>query len=397
VWGWESSDIEDSFSFFVVPPGGSKWVCWGGVFSWEENVNLPLTRIEQAGQFYAQNRLGVTIWGAHVWDEETGSMGEFFTIASRVLEKSGIMAMALITEAVGRYRKPWHEALVLWSDCGPHFRCKVSLSTLSANLAWSLKLHATWNFWVEMHGKSIVDGYFGLLASTAKTISMQRDLCTVDDLVGAYREGAQLRQEQEGGPGARTPETFLVHDPPEKERVPTSRYAESTWRSTSACKGCYSWHTQILDSRRETPFGKGANSKVLTAIDFKAMLMTNLKGASHRTVHPSMAEESEPTPDPDLDGDEDEPAEETLGMKTSLWRGWRTSYRMKEAEKVDVPATVRRLRSKQASTIEGLAKIPMASRHRTSAELETAAQASSSAASARAKRVKVTLAAKAAA
>jgi hypothetical protein len=127
-------------------------------------MNLPLLAVEQAGVFYANSRLSVTIWGCHLWSADLPSKGVFFTVATRILEKSAKLAVVLLEVAIKRFRQPHQTHIVLWSDTGPHFRAKVAISTFTFPILWNQRCSGEWNFWVEMHGKSCIDGYVGLLS-----------------------------------------------------------------------------------------------------------------------------------------------------------------------------------------------------------------------------------------
>lgn len=330
----------------------------------EENFNLPILRVEQAGVFYACNRLSVTTWTCFLWSRELGEKGVLFTVFSRVLNKNSTMALALIRLALERHHRPNYEQLCLWSDCGPHFRSKRSISTLVGVLAWEYKMHSSWSFWAEQHGKSTIDGYFGTLSQQASEKSHARDIVTISDLVATFEEAAELRQKTKGTFAL---EEFIEHDPPEMTKVPMIQFTESTWRATASVQACYSWHARLTDSRRLTPYGRGFLRTTMTAIDFKAMLLTGMRGADHRTTHPQVIDEMEPPPP------ENDEVPIPLGMETKIFRGWRVSYRFQQAEVVDRQKIKDKLVRKADAMIEVLPRLPEGHRHRTDLQLAFAA------------------------
>jgi len=86
--------------------------------------------------------------------------------------------------------------LDVWSDCGPHFRCKEMLAGVCAQLpivcrSLNVPLTATLHYFVEKHGKSAVDGHFSLLSRWLQHAAAQRDIVSTADLYHALEKQAK--------------------------------------------------------------------------------------------------------------------------------------------------------------------------------------------------------------
>ena len=80
--------------------------------------------------------------------------------------------------------------LIVWVDAGTHFRNGFFLHSLFGNSEDCLrhKFDVSLNFWAEGHGKSEVDGEFGVLAGLVKRKGMNIE--TIEDLKNFFeREG----------------------------------------------------------------------------------------------------------------------------------------------------------------------------------------------------------------
>ncbi|PVV04587.1 hypothetical protein BB560_000919 [Smittium megazygosporum] len=85
------------------------------------------------------------------------------------------------------------EEINLWSDSGPHFKNANCLypACLELSQIFSSKKFKL-NYFMENHGKSEVDDHFGVLSRWFKEIERNRYLPSIEDLVSAFREKAQV-------------------------------------------------------------------------------------------------------------------------------------------------------------------------------------------------------------
>ena len=64
------------------------------LFDFMSLMTLPLGPEEHRDVFYANSRLGVTVWSAHSWDQNQKG-GQWWTFVSRVVERGSLFAIAL--------------------------------------------------------------------------------------------------------------------------------------------------------------------------------------------------------------------------------------------------------------------------------------------------------------
>ncbi|PVV02355.1 hypothetical protein BB560_003193 [Smittium megazygosporum] len=85
-----------------------------------------------------------------------------------------------------------YEDVSLWSDSGPHFKNADYLYATCIELPWLFpRSRFTLNYFMENHGKSDVDGHFGLLTRWHKNFERNRRISSIDELVSAFREKAE--------------------------------------------------------------------------------------------------------------------------------------------------------------------------------------------------------------
>ncbi|OMJ19548.1 hypothetical protein AYI69_g6579 [Smittium culicis] len=76
----------------------------------------------------------------------------------------------------------------LWSDSGPHFRNSEFLYAVMKALPESFpRKNFFLNYFLENHGKSHVDGHFGVLSKWFDESESIMDITSIDDLMGIFR------------------------------------------------------------------------------------------------------------------------------------------------------------------------------------------------------------------
>ena len=74
------------------------------------------------------------------------------------------------------------------NDTGRHFQCGKLAHYLLNIVPVEYNIQVTWNSFGEYHGKSIVDGHFGLLSRILKHIENWDQVRTIDDLIFLLRQ-----------------------------------------------------------------------------------------------------------------------------------------------------------------------------------------------------------------
>ena len=95
---------------------------------------------------------------------------------TRVMEKPGYLSAAILLDLLERV---WGQALqegrvtslVLWQDCGPHFRCMTMASVMGWLVPTKYRLNTVWNFGLENYMTGIPDGPLGFHSSQTLSIA----------------------------------------------------------------------------------------------------------------------------------------------------------------------------------------------------------------------------------
>ena len=89
---------------------------------------------------------------------------------------------------------------LIWTDAGPHFRCKELMHYFFKELA-DQKVQVSFNLFCEGHGKAARDSHFSIIDNFIKQESLQKKLCSTEDVILAIIKGqkqSNLRREKLG-------------------------------------------------------------------------------------------------------------------------------------------------------------------------------------------------------
>ena len=89
---------------------------------------------------------------------------DYFDFFSSILSHDSLFAKDCLRNLVTDPSFPRFASLSIWTDCGPHFRSFEFAHTVLRELPEKLSIPVQWSFFGEHHGKSLVDGHFGLLS-----------------------------------------------------------------------------------------------------------------------------------------------------------------------------------------------------------------------------------------
>jgi hypothetical protein len=132
-------------------------------------------------------------------DEDNQPRVRYFDYLSNILSHDSrfatdCMAKLLADPFMGRFRE-----ICFWSDCGPHFRSAEMMHFILQKLSPLYPSKIIYmNFFTEYHGKSLVDGHFGLLSRWFKDGEAVRNIFTIDDLAELFRAKVRSNPNQSG-------------------------------------------------------------------------------------------------------------------------------------------------------------------------------------------------------
>ena len=189
---------------------------------------------EHRDVWYANARLAVTTFTALAWGAGQGPNGVWWTLLSRVIERGGVFACALLGYILDNTDLSGTTNIVFWSDPGCHFRCHLTLATVTSVFTEVYGKHWNLNFGVGAHFKNPCDGYFSKLHTYRENAAATATISTIKDLTLAFEaqaaEGQLMRKTAK--------EIFVELWPPVKADVRTACYKASSLPVTIS--HCYS-------------------------------------------------------------------------------------------------------------------------------------------------------------
>ena len=171
----------------VLAPGADTAI-W--LMDFKQNVTTPLGPAEGGSWWYATARLQHTVFGLLQVTESAGRVrSRYYGYLSPVHDHSAHLVKVFLSEALCGL-PPTTQRLVVWSDCGAHFRTYTLLYFLLVQVVQSHGLQVHINFCGEHHGKGAVDGFFGRLDGFLREFARTQVVANIDDVRLAFEHGA---------------------------------------------------------------------------------------------------------------------------------------------------------------------------------------------------------------
>jgi hypothetical protein len=247
--------------------------------------------------------------------------------------------------------------VILWSDCGPGFRCTRFVACAAARWVHRYSRAFTLRYGLEHHFKSCCDTEFSLIHRTIASAEKKLYLCSSTDLQEVLSESHNNMMSASGAP-------HYFHDfVPPVSREEWDKTCPLV-RPSSLPLPIKSTHEFVFvpaDCRRTSFVGRdgttltGVHARATRLPGFRASILTTnfLKLASQEEKDEVAAVE------PDITDETTKGSE--IGEQVQFYQGWRTTYRTGAPESAVLPPTMRRLTTKRA--VFGDMPLPPASRH----------------------------------
>jgi len=87
------------------------------------------------------------------------------------------------------------QEVCFWSDARPHFRSAELINFILMKLPQLYNKRFYMNYFVEYHGKNIVDGYFGVLSRWFSEGEAVQNIYTIEDLLLFFQTKAHTQQQ----------------------------------------------------------------------------------------------------------------------------------------------------------------------------------------------------------
>jgi hypothetical protein len=159
------------------------------VMDFKENFKIGGGPVETASSFYRKKQISLLGFAVHYRDGTGNPAIKYFDYLSKILSHDSLFVHECVAKLLDEPFMRRFQQFHFWSDSGPHFRSTEMM------YAWCCRFSKdrpecifTANFFNEYHGKSLVDGHFGLLARWLLEVETQRDVRNIEELKAAFEE-----------------------------------------------------------------------------------------------------------------------------------------------------------------------------------------------------------------
>ena len=160
------------------------------LMDFKQNFKLGNGPVETSHDFYYKK--DISLLGFQVYKKTNGLLTKKnYNFLSENLSHDSFFVKNCIDKLIEYKELDGLDVLSFWSDCGRHFRSGELQHYLLKTVKNIKKIFAVKvNYFVEYHGKSEIDGHFGLLSRWKKQAELQERIDDVLDLVSIFMENA---------------------------------------------------------------------------------------------------------------------------------------------------------------------------------------------------------------
>jgi hypothetical protein len=133
-------------------------------------------------------------FAVHYRDEEGTLHRRYVDYLSPILSHDSLFVTDCIAKLLARPFMSRFNEICFWCDPGPHFRSAEFMHFVFARLPLMYNKQIFLNYFTEHHGKSVVDGHFGVLTRWFSEVEATRYIHTIDDLISAFHDKVQNNQ-----------------------------------------------------------------------------------------------------------------------------------------------------------------------------------------------------------
>ena len=164
------------------------------VVDFKENIRIGGGPVEVGRDFYEKQQVSVLGFAVHYRDEEGTLYRRYVDYLSPILSHDSLFVTDCIAKLLARPFMSRFNEICFWCDPGPHFRSAEFMHFVFARLPSMYVKKIFLNYFTEHHGKSVVDGHFGVLTRWFSEVEATRYIHTIDDLIGAFRDKVRSNQ-----------------------------------------------------------------------------------------------------------------------------------------------------------------------------------------------------------
>lgn len=162
------------------------------ILDFKENIKVGGGPVETSQSFY--DRTPVSILGFALVTKPNNKINyEYHDFLSEILSHDSLFAGECLIKLLNSERFNGINNLKIWSDNGNHFRSQEFLFFVFKEASKIIKGDIKLNRFVECHGKSVVDGHFGVLTKLFKQKEKELYIKDIHDLKKVF-EDEELRK-----------------------------------------------------------------------------------------------------------------------------------------------------------------------------------------------------------
>lgn len=166
------------------------------VIDFKENIRIGGGPIETKANFFTQKQIS-DLGMAVIYKNKKGYREvSYYNFFSEILTHDSVYSAECLKDLLTRDEMSVFEDISIWSDGGNHFRSQEFLGSIFEEINIKLNKNIKMNYFAEYHGKSLVDGHFGLISKWLRESMTTDYINTINDLISCFSNKESLRQEK---------------------------------------------------------------------------------------------------------------------------------------------------------------------------------------------------------
>lgn len=158
------------------------------IMDFKENFKIGGGPIETGQVFFQKIQVSDLGFAVYYKGVDNNLHVKYFNFMSKILSHDSLFAIDCISQLLQQPFMQQFGEFCFWSDSGPHFRSAELLHFVADRLPTTyIGKRFFLNYFTEYHGKSVVDGHFGLLSRWFYDGEATQDIKTLDDLMNFFR------------------------------------------------------------------------------------------------------------------------------------------------------------------------------------------------------------------
>ncbi len=165
------------------------------VMDFKENFKIGGGPIETGQQYYRKSQISDLGFAIQYKGVDNLLKVKYFNFFSEILSHDSLFVTDCISQLLQQPFMQRFQEICFWSDSGPHFRSAEMAHFFMKQLPsqYRGKIYF-FNYFTEYHGKSLVDGHFGLLSRWFADGEACQDIKSIEDLISLFRNKVSIQQ-----------------------------------------------------------------------------------------------------------------------------------------------------------------------------------------------------------